>query len=386
MRVQKILIVAFLLLGTVTWYVCAGNALAGAAQTTSAGSVTITDSAISPTMVTILAGGSVLWTNRGTLLHKIVSSSDRFGAFQLTTAQSHRVPFPLPGAYTYTVDAVIKGVVIVIAGGGSGAAAPPPTTSTTSTGENYCGHPTIYHYDIRVDVHRYEETSWVDRTGTRLSVSDWKASWPNAPLSVVRCGGSLTMVIPAGMVGPDSEHGLTTGQFIRKFDWNDTTSVSNVIPGDPPCHFTITNTVPAMTSLLTEWYVGSGGGNFTFYAQAVHNDPDPTREEMHALLSQCDGRPGHRELLGGWSEGESTMGNSAPLKPVEGVDYAITDRNLVLTLPDVKYKQIPFPLADLAAGKRFIFDTGIEKARIANAYGSDAINDRAVVTFSPVQQ
>lgn len=377
MRVRKFLIVAFLLLSAMTLYTRAVIAPAGGAQPSNAGFVAVSDSAITPPSVTIFAGGSVVWTNRGSLLHKIAASRGAFNAFELTAAQSHRVAFPLPGVYPYTVDAVTKGVVVVIAG--SGAVAQP---STSSTGENNCGHPTIYHYDIRVDVHRYEESSWVDRTGTRLSVSDWKASWPNAPMNVKRCAGGLDMLIPAGMVAPDSEHGLTTGRFNRKFDWNDTTPTGQ---GDPPCHFTITNGVPAMTSLLAEWYAGSSGAHLTFYAEAVNNEPDPGREEMHALLQQCNGAPGHRELLGGWSEGEDSVGTSATLKRVNGVDFAITDRNLVLTIPDTTYKQMPFPLPALATGKGFNFDTGMQQARITNKYGSDSINDRAIVSFSPVK-
>jgi|SRR5579872_1089496 len=380
-RARKFLIVAFLLLSGVTLYIRADIAPAGGAQSLGAAPVTITDSALSPKTVTIPVGGSVLWTNRGTGYHQVVADRGAFKTFRLPPAGSNRLSFAVTGIYPYAVDAKSKGTIIVIAAIGA-AAASTPIGPTSSAEANKCGHPTIYHYDIRVDVHRYEETSWVDRTGTRVSISDWKASWPNAQLAVEWCAGRLGMVIPAGMVAPDSEHGLTTGQFNRKFDWNDTTPT---VQSDPPCHFTMTNRVPAMASLLAEWYSGSNGGNFTFYALAVHNDPDPGREEMRVLVQQCNGGPGHRGLLGGWSQGEGTMGTSAALKRVNGVDFSITDRSLVLTIPDAKYKQMPFPLPALAAGKGFNFDTGMQHTHVTTKYGSDSINDRAVVSFSPMR-
>jgi plastocyanin len=109
----KMLIVAVLLLSAVPLYTSAAIAPAGEAQPSNAGSVTVTDSAITPASVTILAGGSVVWTNRGSRLHKIVSSRAAFDAFELTPAHSHRVLFSSPGVYPYTVDGVLKGTVVV---------------------------------------------------------------------------------------------------------------------------------------------------------------------------------------------------------------------------------------------------------------------------------
>lgn len=129
MRVRKLLMVAFLLLSAVTLSISADIAPAGGAQSTNSGSVTVTDSAIIPTSVTILAHGTVLWTNRGSRLHKIVSSHGAFNAFALTSAHSHRVLFSSPGVYPYTVDGVIKGAVIVLTGASPVNASPGPSST-----------------------------------------------------------------------------------------------------------------------------------------------------------------------------------------------------------------------------------------------------------------
>ena len=113
-RVRKFLIVAFLLLSAVSLHMRAEIALADGAQPPNVGTVTVTDSAIIPSSVTIRVGGSVLWANRGSRLHRIVSSSGAFSAFVLTSGHSHRVPFPRPGVYPYTVDGAINGAVVVI--------------------------------------------------------------------------------------------------------------------------------------------------------------------------------------------------------------------------------------------------------------------------------
>jgi plastocyanin len=116
MRARKFLIVAFLLFGAVTLYMRADVAPAGGAQPTNSGSVTVTDSAISPPSVTIPARGSVVWTNKGSRLHKIVASHGAFNAFDLAPAGAHRVSFLSPGVYPYTVDGAIKGAVVVLTG------------------------------------------------------------------------------------------------------------------------------------------------------------------------------------------------------------------------------------------------------------------------------
>lgn len=129
MRVRKFLIVAFLLLSAVTLYVGADIAPADGAQPTNAGSVTVTDSAIIPTSVTILARGSVVWTNRGSRLHKIISSHGAFNDFELAPADAHRVLFLSPGVYPYTVDGVIKGAVVVLTGVPPVSASPGPSST-----------------------------------------------------------------------------------------------------------------------------------------------------------------------------------------------------------------------------------------------------------------
>lgn len=182
-RLQKFLVIVFLLLGALTLSIRVDIAPAAGVPPTSAGSVSVTDSGITPTSVTILAGGSVLWTNRGSRPHNIVSSRGAFDSFWLASAHSHRVPFPLPGVYPYTVDGVTKGVIVVIAGS---AGVPAAGASASFTGPEDCGHPRIYHYDIEVAVHRdeaYTFTPW-HTPGTVRRVYDWQAKWLHAPMSV----------------------------------------------------------------------------------------------------------------------------------------------------------------------------------------------------------
>jgi plastocyanin len=121
-------------------------------------SVTIADSGLTPPEVTVAAGGSVAWTNRGTRQHEITAAGDAFPRFSLAPEGTRSVPFMKPGKYPYLLDGAVKGAVIVVGTGGgrgsgpggqSAAAGQSPTCRTMADATL-----TIYRYDVRVAVHR----------------------------------------------------------------------------------------------------------------------------------------------------------------------------------------------------------------------------------------
>src|ERR1700674_135251 len=83
-------------------------------------SVTIGDGALTPPVVTAPAGGSVLWTNRGTGQHEIVAIGGAFPSFSLAPEGTRSVPFMQPGRYPYLLDGAVIGTVFVIGSGGGG--------------------------------------------------------------------------------------------------------------------------------------------------------------------------------------------------------------------------------------------------------------------------
>jgi hypothetical protein len=122
LSVRLFLLVALLILSNI--------ATGGGAQPTNSGSVTVTDSAVVPRTVTILAsGGNVVWTNRGSKRHKIISAHRAFTDFELAPAEAQRVAFLSAGVYPYTVDGVTNGTVIVLSGAPP-VGAPPGASST----------------------------------------------------------------------------------------------------------------------------------------------------------------------------------------------------------------------------------------------------------------
>jgi plastocyanin len=207
MRVRKFLIVAVLLLIAVTLYIRADIAPADGAQPTNSGSVTVTDSAIIPTSVTILARGSVVWTNRGSRLHKIVSSHGAFNPFELTPADAYRVLFLRPGVYPYTVDGVIKGAVIVLTGGVPAAHAPTKPSPTPGPPRHF----------------------W---KGTVHATATTRTHVPCSPLAehcvngIIR-GGPWTGTYDGTLILAEDSDGLITGQ-------GRVTMLSCKFPGPPP--------------------------------------------------------------------------------------------------------------------------------------------------------
>ena len=376
---RKFLIVAVLLSIAVTLYLRAAIAPAHGAQPPKVGTVTVTDSAITPSAVTILAGGSVLWTNRGSRLHKIVSSRGAFNAFVLTTAHSHRVPFLRPGVYPYTVDAVTKGVVVVIAG-----SAYVPPAAASSTGPENCGHPKIYHYDIEVTVHRDEAhtfTPW-HTPGTVGRVFDWNAKWSHAPMSVELCRGKVRVLLPPGTsTSYGANEGLAAGESTVKIAWNDASELIVGLPQDPSalvplCHFTEVFGSPAKLALDGDQF------QFTFHAYRVNTQAYPILGRGGYVDKNCD----HRRATGGPGEpGPAMVGSTfPPFHTIDGFDWSLSDALLNLSVSSSR-APMPFPLNVLARGKGFDFRTGPLQTEIRTPGISDAVSDWATVSFTPVR-
>jgi plastocyanin len=368
---RKFLIVAVMLSIAVTLYLRAAVAPAHGAQPPKVGTVTVTDSAITPSAVTIPAGGSVLWTNRGSRLHKIVSSRGAFSAFVVTSAHSHRVPFLHPGVYPYTLDAVTKGVVVVIAGS---AYVPPATAS--STGPENCGHPKIYHYDIEVTVHLDEArtfTPW-HTPGTVRRVFDWQAKWSHAPMSVERCSGRVRVLLPAGThTSYGEKEGLAAGESTVKIAWDDASELIVGLPQDPsahvpPCHFTDVSASPATLAL------DGDQSQFTFHAIRI-NPPE------YPIDKNCDHR---RYTSGAHHVGLPPVSSDFP-HTIDGLTFSFPNEELLNLYVSSPHASMPFPLNALARGKGFDFRTGPLQPQITRPGESFAVSDWATVSFTPVR-
>ena len=133
--------------------------------------------------------------------------------------------FALAGIFPYAVDGKIKGVVIVIAG--SAIASPSTSPTGSSAGPDNCGNPTIIHYDVRVTVHTDDTNTFpqpLANPGTWASVIDWETHWANVAMSVERCRGNLTILIPAGVsVTPGETARQSIAADTKTFTWMDNT-------------------------------------------------------------------------------------------------------------------------------------------------------------------
>ncbi len=381
-RLQKFLVIVFLLLGALTLSIRVDIAPAAGVPPTSAGSVSVTDSGITPTSVTILAGGSVLWTNRGSRPHNIVSSRGAFDSFWLASAHSHRVPFPLPGVYPYTVDGVTKGVIVVIAGS---AGVPAAGASASFTGPEDCGHPRIYHYDIEVAVHRdeaYTFTPW-HTPGTVRRVYDWQAKWLHAPMSVELCRGEVRVLLPAGMSTSAAEkEGVAASESTVKISWNDASELIVGLPQDPSalvplCHFTDMSGSPAKTTL--NGYRLPNGNDAQFEFQAIRINPQAYHDMIY---KNCD----HRRANSGPNNPLPGLVSStfSPFHTIDGLGWSLSEESLTLSVSSAR-PPMPFPLNALALGKGFDFRTGPLQTQIRTNTTLNAVSDWATMSFTPVQ-
>jgi hypothetical protein len=358
--------------------VCVGVLVVLLGGPTSGPSVTIADGALTPPVMVVPAGGSVLWTNRGTRQHAIVAVGGAFPPFSLAPDGARSVPFLKPGKYPYLLDGAVKGTVFVVGSGGGGGEGTGGGGQSSASGTDCV---TIYRYDVRVAVHR--EVMPADNVvGT---VSGWKASWV-APLYLDRCAGMKLLITarPAAMSGnrgwPIVLHG---GQFDRTFDWNDTTKLYAM--GEVrPCHFTYTSNVPAEMSVTAKFgstTASPGGSSFDFSAGQDFSDEAASKADFEraadARHAACDPkRPGITYRY-----------TTIPINGIPGMigdNGIIGDNSLHLYFAMPPNSAVEASILDsLVAGKGFNYDTGTQ---LFQDKAGNSSRVRATVSFSPSRE
>lgn len=355
---------------------CVGALVVLLGATTSGPSVTIADGALTPPVVVVPAGGSVLWTNRGTRQHDIVAAGGAFPSFSLAPKGTRSVPFMKPGKYPYLLDGAVKGTVFVVGSGGGGGSgtggqsgAGGPSSTCHTMGDATL---TIYRYDVRVAVHR-ESTPSDSRA--QKTVSDWKASWV-APMSVIRCGGIVEININAVHDKLRGGFGVTGvlpgGQFDETLDLN-----------EPVCHYTYAAThLPAVMHLAVE-SDNPGQSNFDFLAGMDFGDDKAASEanferENDVRFAAC----GPQSV--GRTSTYTRIGDDDTSMPLNGFNgMLIADDQLHLTFAMPPNSPVDASILDsLAAGKGFNYDTGMQLYQ--DKYGNST-HVRATVSFSRLE-
>lgn len=70
-----------------------------------------------PTTISVAKGGTVIWTNQGSVAHSVVSGEGLWPAKNLSVGESFKFTFPDAGTYTFDDDpgqAAGAGVIYVI--------------------------------------------------------------------------------------------------------------------------------------------------------------------------------------------------------------------------------------------------------------------------------
>jgi plastocyanin len=353
--------------------------------TTSGPSVTIADGALTPPSVVVPAGGSVLWTNRGTRQHEIVAIGRTFPSFSLAPEGTRSVPFMQPGKYPYLLDGAVKGTVFVVGSGGGGG-----TGGTGGGGQSPASRKdcvTIYRYDVRVAVHR-EVMPADNAAGT---VSDWKASWV-APMYLDRCAG-MKLQITARSAEMSGNKGmpiyLRDGQFDRTFDWNDTTDIGQ--GGVPPCHFTYASHLPARMSITVQF--GGSSAN----PEEIHFDFLADQDSPESAASKAD----RARALDAWraacdpKRSGPTVGIYTYI-PKNGIPGIIGDKigtigdsqlHLIFTMPPNSPVEASI-IDSLLAGKGFNYDTEMQLFQggiLQSNYSKSSSRVRATVSFGRLE-
>lgn len=351
--------------------------------TTSGPSVTIADGALTPPSVVVPAGGSVLWTNRGTRQHEIVAIGRAFPSFSMAPEGTRSVPFMQPGKYPYLLDGAVKGTVFVVGSGGGG------TGGTGGGGQSPASRKdcvTIYRYDVRVAVHR-EVMPADNAAGT---VSDWKASWV-APLYLDRCAG-MKLQITARSAEMSGNRGapiyLRDGQFDRTFDWNDTTDIGQ--GGVPPCHFTYASHLPARMFVTAQFGASSANPKEIIFNFFAGQEPESAASKadwallVDAWRAACDPK-----------RSGPTLGIYTYI-PKDGISGIIGDKigtigdsHLALNFTMPPNSPVEASIIDsLVAGKGFNYDTGMQLFQggiLQSNYSKSASRVRATVSFSRLE-
>ena len=338
------------LVGRALMCIGAGVVLLGA--TSSDPSVTIADSGLTPPEVTVAAGGSIAWINRGTRQHEITAAGAAFPRFSLAPEGTRSVPFMKPGKYPYLLDGTVKGTVIVVGPGGGG--------GSGASGQSSACRPSIYRYDVRVAVHREAEMGGAANQKTTI---DWKANWV-APMSVIRCLGDVTVDIPAAR--SDRLHG---GQFEATVDLSEV-----------ECHYTYVTTKLSAMMYLRVGKLGIGQTSFDFLAGQDFADQATSRadfdREDEVRYATCGPHKFRR------SRNYTNVGNAGvPLDGLNGM--IIGDDQLHLTFAMPPNSPVDTQILDaLAAGKGFNYDTGMQTFRDK---GGTSSRVRATVSFSRLE-
>jgi plastocyanin len=103
-----------------------GLALASGSTASSEVAVTIVSRAYQPAALTIEAGQTVTWTNRGFTPHTVTAIGGEFDSGRLNLGESFKVTFSTPGTFAYacTIHPSMKGTVTVLAPGTAPAPGP----------------------------------------------------------------------------------------------------------------------------------------------------------------------------------------------------------------------------------------------------------------------
>ena len=355
---------------------CVGICLASPATVAipSGPSVTIADGALTPPVVSVIAGGNVLWTNAGTRPHEIVAQNNAFPTFSVTPGGTHGVSFQQPGRYPYVLDGAIKGTVFVVRPGGGGVEG----TSEKSSASSPSSCVTIYRYDVRVVAHR-ESTATGGAGGALKTMSDWKAS-AVVRLYVDRC--SLPFQITARSSATSANRGsplyLTDGQFDKTVDWDDARTENH----DPPCHFAWASSGPSRMAVTVRFGGLSKTVQNTFdlldgedLVDQAPNMADFTRRSDAWRAACVHNRPGYTSY-------NTTIPNS-DLPEIPGlVSFVISDHffHLVFKMPPNSPAEASM-VDSLVAGKGFNYDTGMKF--VQESAGTSRV--RGTVSFSRLQ-
>ncbi len=107
---------------------CAALALGLAATSTASSEVgvTIVSRAYQPAALTIEAGQTVTWTNRGFTPHTVTALGGEFDSGRLNVGESFKVTFSTPGSFAYKceVHPSMRGTVTVLAPGSASSPGP----------------------------------------------------------------------------------------------------------------------------------------------------------------------------------------------------------------------------------------------------------------------
>ena len=251
------------------------------------------------------------------------------------------------------------------------AAASPSTSPTgSSAGPDNCGHPTIIHYDVRVTVHTDDTNTFPQPGvlhGTQTSVIDWETHWANVAMSVKRCNGNLTILIPAGVwASPGETSRQSIAADTKTFNWMDNTDAE----GAPPCHFT------NVTTSRAGMFLTGQGPDFQFFAARPGGEKAP----REPFLQKCDARRNTGGTPSEYGLGSRFDRNTPGYAPVNHLDFAFSALNI--NLSNHVEHGMAFPLAELALGQGFTFNSG--ELHVTEMNGQLATTEWASVSVTPV--